>query len=304
MKLIMERFETFSEKTLLQENFKAFDGYSISDGPIDGSGWREIVRPIRKKAYYAAFAAIKKFGTGGETVDNIAGDWYKIYGNSTNIKVWAKRASRATPMKPGDNPNAVLKTFVKNFYAECNSGIPFFKFPRNKDAMRAGIKALINLYKPYILAGIKKQLAYAAKVDEPEQPNIGMPNPNPNPEKKIDKDIQKKINTTKKIIQKYGFLGTRDVGEGAMKLNTMLQKYGAGQVPAISPSTISAVYKFQKAYNKKYPKRDITVDGLFGGQTNRAYKIMLRDAKKAGAKKPDAKKPEPDAEKAKAAEKK
>ena len=284
MKLIMERFETFSE----QQSTKSLVDYR----PISNTAFRIIRNRVRYSARQFERYLRKK---NSKYIARLNFDKSRKYLMGGAFSIDLNRAFKAGASSNTSNRNSID---AKVTIASIESRIK-----QRAQKERYLIQAYA-FYKKPIISSINAAIRQyydknpeAPTPTEPGQPNIGTPNPNPG--KKIDKDTQKKIDITGKIIQKYGFLGTKDVGKGAMKLNTMLQKYGAAIVPTIAPSTISAVYKFQKAYNKKY-RRKITVDGLFGGQTNRAYKRMHPDAPLG--KKPDAKKP--DAEKAKADEKK
>ena len=272
MKLIMERFEAFSEKTLLQEK-KKLDIYD--------TGW---YAPFKARAAYAKIyrtirAVFEKTHGQGMDADRTYKDeytkkWFKKV-HRINMKVAAIRASRATPVKPGDDPGAIAKQYAKNLVMQLEEYVPFFGFPKTKKAWRMANRAAVGYFRPYFTAAIKKMLQPdaaepEAKLDTPQRKPGDIPvTPVRKPISPTDTTQQGgasgKIARTNRIIKKFG----RRIGiPTADALNKKLGITGS----EVTPQTIQAVKAFQEKYNEKNPKRKIAVDGLFGGQTARAFR--------------------------------
>lgn len=248
MKLIMERFEKFSEKILNEQGSKH---YAMPDKAFG------IIRP---KA-----ARITADMTQKQSRQQEFNDYFtSLSGLNKHLRKAYDAAHRQLSNVGGYTPEqiAILTAdeFVKLFIRrgpQRNSGI--------------GNRKRAQILKPIVLSALKAA-AEKAKLDTPDRL------PGDNPEADAKKPISPmdttqqggmmgKIDQTNRIIK---ILGRRIGIPTAVVLNDKLGTPGS----EVTVDTIQAVKAFQEKYNQspQGKRRPLKVDGLFGGQTARAFR--------------------------------
>jgi len=250
MKLIMERFEKFSEKTLNEQRSKE-EPFAMADkafGIIKPRVRRIVPDMTQKQSHQQDF-----------------NDYFTSYsGFNMHLRKAEAAARKQLSGVGGFTPEqlATIATdeFVKLFIRrgpQRNSGI--------------GNRKRAEILKPIILSALKAA-AEKAKMDTPGR----LPGDNPEADGKkpispLDTTQQGgmmgKIAQTNRIIKKLG----RRIGiRTAFDLN---QKLGLTD-SEVTADTIKAVKAFQEEYNQspQGKRRPLKVDGLFGGNTARAFR--------------------------------
>ncbi len=129
---------------------------------------------------------------------------------------------------------------------------------------------------PFVNAAIKKVLkaepTVSTTIKKTQKKDSVSPEKETSGKKESPKVKQQKLILTK-ILPRYNV-------NSAKQLNNMLNISGE----EITDATIKATKDFQEKYNKAPGVDKITVDGLFGGQTMRAYKKFKKMKKTDGVK--------------------
>ena len=261
MKLIMERFEKFSEKTLNEQRSKE-KPFAMADKAFG------IIRPRVRR--------IVPDMTQERSNQQEFTDYFTSYSGFNMHLRRAETAARKQLSGVGGYTPEQLATiaadeFVKLFISsgpQRNSGI--------------GNRKRAEILKPIVLSALKAaaKKAEKAKLDTPDRL------PGDNPEADAKKPISPmdttqqggmmgKIEQTNRIINK-GFSSLISIGiREPADLRRALSKKGFGTMGAeVTVDTIKAVKAFQEEYNMspQGKRRPLKVDGLFGGNTARAFR--------------------------------
>lgn len=266
MKLIMERFEKFSEKTIQEQNEA------------------EILNEKMPKFGLISTSAIKKvkakIGDGmrfGQMMDDDVRkhkDFAKYYQRDFGLAMqMAEKEAFRTPYSGNLKPRQIAQLATNDFFNSFRTKSPHY----NKGI---GARGREKRLRPIILSAFMSAASEVmGAMDTPDRAAGDIPDsPVRKPISPLDTTQQGgmmgKIAQTNRIIKKLG----RRIGvRTAADLNDKLARAGyevevTGEVTA---DTIKAVKAFQKEYNMSRARgrrRPLKPDGLFGGKTARAFR--------------------------------
>lgn len=279
MKLIMERFEKFSEKTKQEQTKKlSLNEKKLPKLKIRGSGVTSIykiadlVRSSLKAGLRTRQWSLKFVGAADRDSASAAADRQKMNRFVSRRVTGAGAIMLRTAMERGyltartgantQDALAIASTneFIKSFMSQA-------------PVVRGAAQVAVKSFRPYLLGLMRSAISRVIGAqDTPDRL------PGDNPEADAKKPISPtdttqqggmmgKIARTKRIIKKLG----RRIGiRTAFDLN---QKLGLTD-SEVTADTIKAVMAFQEEYNQSPlgKRRPLTVDGLFGGNTARAFR--------------------------------
>ncbi len=274
MKLIMERFEAFSE----QQSTKSLVDYR----PISDTAFRIIRNRVRYSARQFERYLRKK---NSKYIARLNFDKSRKYlmGGAFSIDLRRAFKAGATWMATGKE-SAYLPIGSAGFPKATIAALErIWKQRAQKERYLTQAWAFYNdPIQVAIYAAIRQ---HVPKVDEPEA-ELDTPDRKPGdiPVTPVRKPISPtdttqqggasgKIARTIRILNRK-FRSLTSIGiRSAADLNDKLAQAGFGQQGSeVTAQTIKAVRAFQEKYNEKNPNRTIAVDGLFGGQTARALR--------------------------------
>ena len=281
MKLIMERFEKFSEKTIQEQNEA------------------EILNEKMPKFGLISTSAIKKvkakIGDGmrfGQMMDDDVRkhkDFAKYYQRDFGLAMqMAEKEAFRTPYSGNLKPRQIAQLATNDFFNSFRTKSPHYNKgigARGREKrlrpiiLSAFIKPCIPSYTTLLSAFMSAASEVMGAMDTPDRAAGDIPDsPVRKPISPLDTTQQGgmmgKIAQTNRIIKKLG----RRIGvRTAADLNDKLARAGyevevTGEVTA---DTIKAVKAFQKEYNMSRARgrrRPLKPDGLFGGKTARAFR--------------------------------